>query len=305
MDISLIVSGNVIPEIAKYKIDNLVDDLYIFLQESCKMKNLTSSLQIDSEIKNLCINTDFQLLKKAVTHLIDNAVKFTNQGGKVEFGVEMGNNKLVFFVKDTGVGINSDTLESLFDYFIQEDISDTRGYEGTGLGLTIANRLVKLLGGHIDIKSEKGVGSVFYIYLPHNQTDGIYSDDKMLKQNEKVKILVAEDDDDNYTLIETFFKKNNIEFIRAADGTEAIEIIKNFNDISLIMMDLKMPKMGGLEATEIIKSIDKSIPIIAVTAYSMLGDEYEALKSGCDDFIEKPLNISILKKKFEKFGIKI
>lgn len=303
MDISLLVSGNVVPKIEKYSIANILEDIYILFENNCKKKNIKPSLQYGFDLENSCIFTDATLLKKAIIHLLDNAVKFSKEGGEVVINVERINKELVIYIKDTGVGINPEKLESLFDYFIQEDVSDTRRYEGAGLGLSIPNRLVKLLDGRIHITSEKGKGSVFYIYISDNNT--YKCNEEMYKNHKNVKILVAEDDDDNYMLIENYFKKNNIDFIRANDGLEAVELTKKNPDISLIMMDLKMSKMSGLEATKIIKTFNKNIPIIAVTAYSMLGDEFEAFKSGCDDFIEKPINKNILKKKFDKFGINI
>lgn len=200
-----------------------------------------------------------------------------------------------------------DEISNLFNYFVQEDSSNTRGYEGSGLGLAIVKGLVTLLNGNIKVFSEKTMGTTFYVSIPFDNecNKGKDTDNKnilSIKSNDPL-ILIAEDDDDNYFLLETIFKKYSFKFLRAANGIEAIDLFKKHSDISLILIDLKMPVMNGFEATKQIKAINKDIPVIAVTAFALADDENIALQAGCDDYLAKPIKKDLLIKKLEKFGI--
>ena len=304
MDISMLISGNTIPQFKTFNLNEILNEIYTFSISGCKEKNLILSLLFDKN-QIIYLKSDDQLLKKSILHLTDNAIKYTSSGS-VTIGFEIQTDHIAIFVSDTGIGIKKDVVESLFDIFMQEDLSSTRGYEGSGLGLTIANQMVKLINGKIEIESEKSKGSTFKIILPLSQIVDTEIKKEILNVNPlKTKILVAEDDDDNFFLIETIFDKHNLQFIRASNGEEAIEIVEKNNDIALVLMDLKMPKINGFEATKKIKSINKNIPVIAVSAYTVFEDVNFASNSGCDDYIEKPINKNIFKQKLEKFGIKI
>ncbi len=165
MDMSLIASGN--QEVRKklFAPGELLDTIYNRFIQPCQTKNLALSFQTPPMATKLHINSDQELLLKVLSHLVDNAIKFTKQG-TVSFGFEVKGPELEFFVKDTGVGINKEAQPTIFDKFMQENVSDTRGYEGSGLGLSIAKGMVELLGGRIWLESSKGSGSAFYFTIP-------------------------------------------------------------------------------------------------------------------------------------------
>ena len=169
MDMSLIASGN--QEVLKklFAPGDVLNEIYKRFKQPCNIKNLALSLQIPEMTRILHINSDHELLFKVLSHLVDNAVKFTREG-TVCVGFEVKGNELEFFVKDTGIGINRDLQATIFDKFTQENISDTRGHEGSGLGLSISKGFVELLGGCIWIESSKGEGSAFFFTLPNDLT---------------------------------------------------------------------------------------------------------------------------------------
>ncbi len=169
MDISLIVSGGMGVHKKTYNVKQLLEEIRLRFEKQCTEKNLSLSLHTPEETDNIEIYTDAELLGKILSHLLDNAVKFTDSGG-ISFGCTIDSNLFRFFVKDTGVGINPTAHNRIFDNFIQENISNTRGHEGSGLGLSIARGLMELLGGEIGLESVKGKGSTFFFTIPAGGT---------------------------------------------------------------------------------------------------------------------------------------
>jgi CheY-like chemotaxis protein len=235
-------------------------------------------------------------------------VKFT-QKGSIAVGYEMKDNELNFFVKDSGIGIYEENRNKIFGYFVQENSATNRGYEGSGLGLTIAKGFIELLGGKIWVVSEKGKGSTFNFSIPIAKpvfNHSIQSKNNSIKTNGEIQtILVAEDDEYNFIYINVLLKHDLIKIIRAKNGVEAVEFCQTHPEIELILMDLKMPEMDGFEATRQIKLLRSNLPVIAVTAYSGTEDQQRALEAGCDDLITKPLKKEFLFKKLEEFGVLI
>ncbi|MCX6159762.1 MAG: response regulator, partial [Ignavibacteriae bacterium] len=202
-------------------------------------------------------------------------------------------NSFRFFVRDTGVGIKPTVRNRIFDNFMQEEISSTRGHEGSGLGLSIAKGLLELLGGQIGLESVKGEGSTFFFTIPSGITAN------------KTVILIAEDDNTCSAYIKEILKDSSVELLSAKTGKEAVSFCRERSDISLILMDLKMPVMNGFEAAKRIKSFRKDLPIIAVTAHAETGAEHRALSAGCDYYITKPFNkdklFAMIKKSVKRF----
>jgi CheY-like chemotaxis protein len=251
-------------------------------------------------------------LRQVLLNLIGNAIKFTDKG-YVEIGVQRGISfpeYLEFYIRDTGVGIPQERLESVFDPFEQVDGSTTRTYGGTGLGLAIVSRLIRLMGGEIKVISQLGKGSTFHFQIPYKPVQGIVerplktkgTDDSQISDEVKKCILVAEDNDLNYRLIETILTKKDFDVVRARNGEDAVSIYKTErHGIDLILMDIHMPVLGGLEATRVIREQhNDGVPIIATTAYAMKGDRERFLKAGCTDYISKPLKPSELLEKIEQ-----
>jgi PAS domain S-box-containing protein len=253
------------------------------------------------------IRTDPIKLRQILTNLVGNAIKFTHKG-YIEFGYELEeNNFLKFYVRDTGIGISPDKLQIIFERFIQADNSPSRKYGGSGLGLAISKGLVELLGGKMWAESVPNEGSTFSFTIPFAPVTRKIEDHPEGKHGrshlswEGKLFLIAEDDKFSYKFLEGFLKQTKANVIRAADGREAVDICRNNNNIDLILMDIQMPEMNGLTATEEIKKFNKKIPIIAQTANAINEEKLRCLEAGCDDFITKPVNISELYEKIDKW----
>ena len=182
----------------------------------------------------------------------------------------------------------------IFDRFRQVEETNTRNYEGSGLGVTIAKKLVEFMNGEIWLESEVDKGTTFYFSVPVNIEERKakaedLKDKKKSRDLSKFRILVAEDTESNFKLIEQILKRTKVEIIWAMDGLEALEFCKSTEKIDLILMDMKMPNMNGYEATQEIKKLEKGIPVIAQTAYALQDDESKAFTNGCDDYIAKPI----------------
>ena len=314
IDISNIESEKIKVNKGECFVNVALSQLYIDLKLKKQMlgkDNIKLRLRNQISNPNFSIRTDTQRFKQVLTKLLDNALKFTNDGF-IEFGFKIKNSEsLLFYVKDTGIGMSEDKYKLIFDKFRQIENGDTKLYGGTGIGLTISNKLVNLLGGRMWVDSKQKKGSTFYFTLPFDtiKTSSSYSPEKQesntnFNWGDKV-LLVAEDEDLNYRLIVEILKKTNAKIIRAKNGLEAVEICKQLKNkkIDLILMDIKMPKMNGYEATKKIKQILSDVPIIAQTAYAMPGDFKKSIDAGCDDYIAKPLKsqsvLSIISKHIE------
>ena len=239
-------------------------------------------------------------LQQIMNNLMSNAVKFTDKG-YIEYGISLKNKKtLQFYFKDTGIGISKENSENIFESFQQADMSTTRKFGGTGLGLTITKQIITLMGGDIWLESVPGKGTIFYFTIPYVPCEKGVSDDLGGKDEEfediPLNILVAEDSIDNQLLADRILSKKGHRVIIANNGQEALDTyLEKHENIDIILMDIQMPILGGLEASVKIRNAeaDKSIartPIIALTANAMKGVEEECLVSGCDGYSTKPLN---------------
>ncbi len=279
-----------------------------FLSEHLKKERSKVKLRLRKSLtnENCFIHTDPNRLRQILTNLIGNSFKFTNDGF-IEFGYKKTRTKfLQFYVKDTGIGIPADKLRVIFDRFIQADSSSTRKYGGSGLGLAISKGFAELLGGKMWAESKVNEGSTFYFTIPYIPVNKLYDADisrQRIKKNYdwagKV-FLIAEDDKFSYKFLESFLKQTKAEVLHAIDGKEAISICMKKN-IDLVLMDIQMPEMNGLQATEEIKKFKRQLPIIAQTANAITEEKEKCFEAGCDDFITKPVNISELYSKIDKW----
>jgi CheY-like chemotaxis protein len=229
--------------------------------------------------------------------LLSNAVKFTNQGS-VTFGFDANGADVGFFISDTGIGIENEALEMVLDAFVQEDMKISRNYEGSGLGLSIARGIIHKLGGELRLESEKGKGThVRFSLAAGSKMPGQINPEpeKTKKSAKQPLILIAEDDLSNYLYLEVLLKKSGIEVLHAKNGSEAVVLCKQHPGINLVLMDIKMPVMDGLEATKHIKEIRPELPVIAITAYAQTGDEFRIRQAGCDGYLAKPVKMNDLK----------
>ncbi len=304
MDTSLIVSGNQEVNLKNIAMRPLLEEIFRKFDQRCAQKRLALIYQNTVATDELVINSDQELLSKVLTHLIDNAIKYT-KSGPIEFGCNVLNEEIVMFVKDSGIGINLKEQQHIFDHFNQGDGSYTRDQEGSGLGLSIAKGLMELLGGRIWVESEKGVGSSFFIALPHKPVSIQEPSDKktFIESSAKPLILIADDEETNSLLLEKLLNKEGLEFLVVNDGQQAVEACQNNKNISLVLMDLKMPVMDGFEATRRIKAFNPELPVIALSAFALSGDEKRALAAGCNDYMTKPLRKDLLIRKLLQYGV--
>lgn len=305
MDISLITSGSVSVNNTMFKLNDLLDEIYNLNKPLFVKKGIKFDFNIPPDLRSINIDVDRELLSKVFQHLIDNALKFT-QKGKVILGGEMKKGFVELYVKDTGVGISKDVLAIIFDDFMQEDSSSSRGYEGSGLGLAIVKGFIKILGSSIKVDSEKRIGSTFTFTIPCNKEsiNSIVNKKSEIICNSIPVILIAEDDDFNFFYLRTILK-NYFELIHAKDGGEVLEFFNANPDIQLILMDIKMPVLNGIEVTKKIRETNKNIPIIAVTAYAQKGDYERCINAGCNEYVTKPIQRELLFDTIKKFGITI
>ena len=311
IDISKIEAGLMEFYINEFNINEQIDYTYTFFKPEAEAKGINLSFKITLPQKDAIIKSDIEKVYAILTNLVKNAIKYTEKGS-IEFGYNLknkiGHSQLEFFVKDSGIGIQKDRQEAIFERFIQADISDKKARQGAGLGLSISKAYVEMLGGKIWVESEEGKGSTFYFTLPYNTeapTETIEqpfavsdnSDDFM-----KLKILIAEDDSVSTRLIEKYVEIFGKEPIKVCTGFEAVETCRNNPDIDLILMDIQMPEMNGYEATKQIREFNNEVIIIAQTAYGLSGDREKSIEAGCNDYIKKPIDkaelLSLIQKHF-------
>ena len=303
IDISQIEAGIINIENQECNINRIMDNVLDIYKIKDKIKNNKIEINLKKEFSDNRANilSDKIRIQQILINLMENAYKCTNKG-EIEFGYtlkqyENNTDFLEFFVKDTGIGIQETNQKVIFDRFMQEDISSTRTIGGTGLGLTIVKSIVKVFGGDIWVKSLVGKGSTFYFTIPYKTVEIIITSDKVIVDWSNKKILIAEDVDDSYLIIKNILNKTNANIIRARNGIDAIEMCRTDKQIDIVLMDIRMPKKDGYEATKEIKNFRPDLPIIAQTAYAIRGDKEKAFTAGCDDHLSKPINSKILIEK--------
>jgi PAS domain S-box-containing protein len=305
MDISLLTSQNMEAYRKRVDVSNTLKMAAAKYEHKFKSKNLEFKLEaqdLDLAVKLL---SDEELISKALFHLLSNAYKFTHQGSVV-LGCKAHDGSLELFVSDTGIGIARENQERIFEHFTQEDQSSVRRFEGSGLGLSIVNGIAKVLGGEVRLESEKGKGSRFSLVLPLEKQKKADDIEKPVLMAQSPVVLIAEDEDSNFYVLELLMRQMDVSaVIRAENGVEAVELALQRDDIGIILMDIKMPEMDGLEATKLIKEKKPELPIIAITAFAMSGDEHRIKEAGCDDYMAKPISMKKLIEKLKVFGLKI
>jgi len=305
MDISLIASGSLTVNKKDCKPSEILRRIYNNFEAACSNKHVDFILEIPGHHENFVMNSDLEICQKIISHFIDNAIKFTEKGS-IRFGFNLISGDIEFFVKDTGIGINMDSYNSIFDRFFKDSQHPYKVTEGSGLGLSISRGMSDAIGGKIRLDSTPGAGSSFYLTIPAKTDKETHSPDVPVKDKKDVGkgslILVAEDDETNFYYLNALLtRETGAKILHAANGREAIDLFKANRDINLILMDIKMPEIDGFEATRQIKLIDKNVYIIAITAYAMSGDEERIISAGCDGYLSKPINRKSLLEKVAEF----
>lgn len=289
----------------KCNINALIDSLYTFFSQLLDQENKSSVLlhkQVDLPDEDCVIATDEFRLRQVLMNLLGNATKFTHQG-EIRFGYTVDlEGWLRFFVKDTGIGILKSHAEIIFEPFRQAESNTTREYGGTGLGLSISRGLVRLLGGTIWFDSHPGSGSTFYFTIPYHPIRIPKQPNKrkpLAKESFQWKgksILIVEDDLLSFRFLKEVLSGTGVNIALARDGKRGVEK-SGILSPDLIIMDIRLPRMNGLEATRKIRESGNTVPIIAQTAYAMPDDKKACLDAGCDDYMIKPLQREMILKK--------
>ncbi len=269
----------------------IVNEIFLMFDLPEMKKNLQLQTQLPENAETYVMQADVDKIKQVLTNFTSNALKYT-KNGYVKLGFEIQNKNIVFFVEDSGMGIPENEQQHIFETFYRGNRAVSSAIRGTGLGLNIAKELVELMGGTIDVISKPGQGSRFYFNLPYEPVKSSFkevaSNKPATKKWEDMNILIAEDDETNFLYLDVLIRGKMHRIDRAYNGREAVEMIRK-NAYDIILMDIKMPVMSGIEATRIIKSSFPDLPVIATTAYATLEEKEKALKSGCDDYLSKPI----------------
>jgi len=329
IDISKIESGLVTVNETVFNINEKLNYLITFFTPESESKGISLINKSGLPFAEAYIRSDEQKLYSILVNLIKNAVKYSNFGYiEIGYSLQKGFIKcntaeesekmkpadkqcLVFFVKDNGIGIPVERQYAIFERFVQADIDDTRAYQGAGLGLAIARSYVEMLGGKIWVESQVSVGSIFYFSIPYipaqlfqpSESKAANITQHAVKSDRKLKVLIAEDDETSTMLVMILLNQMGSDILIASTGAEAIDICKENPDIDLILMDIKLPVLDGLEAVKIIREFNSKVVIVAQTAYGMVGDREKALHAGCNAYLAKPLNLSQLKSVIQKYVV--
>ena len=299
LDMSRIESGRMSIKQEEFSFSKALEQVNTIISGQCRDKGLRYDCQTKGQIDEYYIGDDMKL-RQVMINILGNAVKFTPEGGTVSFIIEDvarmdSKATLRFTISDTGIGMSKDFLPRLFDAFSQEDSSTTNKYGSTGLGMPITKSIVELMNGHIEVESEKGVGSTFTVTITMDQASHIASDDgEIMLHPHEMSVLVIDDDRIACEHAQVVLGQLGISCDMALSGKDAIGMMKmrhaRREDYNLILVDWKMPEMDGLETTRQIRAIvGHDTPIIILTAYSWDDIEDEARKAGVDTFAAKPL----------------
>lgn len=281
-------------------VSDLVNNIYEGLKVKIKDKGLEFKLHVDEEIPQI-IKADGLRVRQVIVNLLSNAVKFTNKGW-IELSleaIEVNEERVIirFNIVDTGIGIALEKQKTIFDSFTQADSSTTRKYGGTGLGTTISQQLVQLMGGNLNLESQEGKGTHFWFDLSFEYfSDDLLNEAQILINNDKeiilpeAKVLVTDDYEVNREIACQYLKNQNIEIAQASNGMQAVDLAEK-HKFDLILMDIQMPIMDGFEATTAIRTkngINIDTPIIALTAHADSDTLQRCIKAGFTNFIAKP-----------------
>lgn len=271
-------------------VNEKLTEVYEQYREEAKEKGITLVFNNPIEDYQGVLQADVEKFSQIMGHLIRNAIKFT-RSGYVEIGYTSKEDCFVFSVKDTGIGVKPEQRELIWERFRQGDEGISRGYEGSGLGLSIAKAFVEAMGGRIWREDNQPEGSIFYFSLPKKSENEVPEQNPLNPDfDRQLKILVVDDDPTSRDYLSYFLKETNHLVFTACDGMEAIEGLKRNPDIELILMDAKMPGLTGYETTERIREFNKEVVIIAQTAYTENVNRRRALEAGCNAFITKPVD---------------
>ncbi|MFZ5940309.1 MAG: PAS domain S-box protein [Bacteroidota bacterium] len=306
IDISKVESGQMEVELSSVDINEQLDYVHDFFGPEVSGKGLSISVSKTLEPPHSYIETDREKLLAILINLVKNAVKFTFKGS-IRFGYELRDQVLEFFVSDSGTGIPEEKLDSIFERFVQADLSMTKNYEGAGLGLSISRAYVEMLGGTIRVESVVNQGSDFYFTIPYIASEKAEQDkeenDNGFRESSPagIRVLIAEDEEVSMNLLSIMAQDFASAVVCASTGGEAVRRFKEHPGFDLVLMDIKMPDMDGYEATRRIREMNPEVVIIAQSAYALSGDREKAIKAGCNDYVVKPVAPEALRARIAQY----
>ncbi len=299
LDISKLEEGKIELNPTAFSPQELVTNLTNLFSEVASQKGLRLLIEGLDRLPEY-LTGDAMRIRQVITNLLNNAIKFTDQGD-VTLNIETTDKTVKFSVIDNGIGISKENAERLFQRFIQADITISRRYGGSGLGLSICKQLIDLMDGNIGVNSVEGEGSTFWFQIPkitpqksdlENQNDNVHNliIDQFEQNNAQLNILAADDNAINRQVLKMVMEDLNQQVTLVENGQQALDKL-NEESFDVVLMDIQMPVMTGIEATEAIRNSGqpyKDIPIIAITANAIKGVEEEYLMAGMDGYIQKP-----------------
>lgn len=298
LDLSRVESGEITIKKVPVVLESMCDSIKQLFKFRCPD---SVNLTLEKPDDKITMNTDENRLTQVLSNLISNALKHTTKG-YIHFGYKLSNNDqdIVFFVSDTGTGISPEFIGHIFEAYVSKDAEHQKGY---GLGLALCRIIIEKMGGHIKVDSIVGKGSTFTFTLPFTGTVGSLTTSRRSQSNmrtiranvgskSKKTILVVEDEESNYELVRIVLEKR-YRLLRAHNGIEAVTMNEDEHP-DLILMDIRMPDMNGLDATRIIKEVNHNTPVIALSAYAFQENIRDAKAAGCDEFLAKPFRVEDL-----------
>ncbi len=302
VDVSKVEAGQIALNPEDFNLNEVIRQLYHIYGKDLENRGkqhiqLKTNLALDDE--NSVIRSDIGRFRQIMENLLSNACKYTHEG-RIEFGYELQPEPyLLFYVKDTGIGIPGKKQEIVFERFRQVDDTTSRVYEGTGLGLTISESLVELLGGEMWVDSKEGEGSVFYFTLPFKDNQGSTRKEKPDEGPDEFNLegktlLIIEDDPVSLDYVKEVLQPLGAALILAETGEQGIQAFNNKPDIDLILLDIRLPDIDGIKIARKIREQNKKIPVIAQTAHAMGGDRGKCIQAGATDYIAKPADLQDL-----------
>ena len=310
LDLSRVEAGEIVIKRAPTDLNAVMSSIKQLFKFRCPD---TINLHWEKPVISVTMNTDENRLAQIFSNLISNALKHTTKGS-IDYGYKLINDHqfIEFFVSDTGSGIDPAFIDKIFDTYASKDAEHSKGF---GLGLALCKIIVEKMGGHIGVNSKLGEGSTFTFTLPfHGTIGGMATSNRTTTSSQMVRtlkastrsdepdrktIMVAEDEESNYELVRIVLQKR-YHLLRAHNGIEAVTINEDEKP-DLILMDIRMPEMNGLDATRIIKEVDHDTPVIALSAYAFEDNIREAKAAGCDDFLAKPFRVEDLLATIERY----
>lgn len=307
IEISKIEAGQSEVNISEVNISKIMKFHLDFFRQQCFDKGILLKMNEQIPYEYSSVMTDKHKLDGILTNLINNAIKFTHEGN-IEFGNRIENDMILFYVKDTGMGISPEKQSSVFERFVQVGEKKTKSHEGSGLGLSIVKAYIDMLGGKIWLESELNKGSTFYFSIPFMPVnfDVPFSQSDLKETDQKVQkksILVFDKDELNFQYVEKILIEEQISYIHSENETETLQVLKSHPEISLILVNIKMPEMHEINVIKKIRAFNKNIPIVAQTAY-LWSDKSELSKEiSCNDYILKPADKMELLRVMSKYAV--